>query len=405
MLTWHDCIAEAKSNNPELISAVESVNQEKANKDITASSLYPQVTGSLDASRAKTVSTNSDTGASTDKTKNSYSYGVSGTQLLFDGFKTANDVKSSAEDVKAAQEGYRFTSSDVRLNLRTAFINLLQAQELIQVAEDIQKIRRENLELITLRYESGLEHRGALLTAEADVAQADFELSQAKRSLDTAQVQLSKEMGRKEFKPISVDGSFEVSDSAKEKPDFEKIVKSNPSLLQATAKKNAASFDIKSAYANFSPQISGTLGASKSGSTWPPNGKDLSAGLSVSLPIFEGGMRFAQLAQSKSAYRQAEADERSIKDSAVVVLEQAWASLQDGVETVDVQRKSLEAASERSIIAEEQFSTGFITFDNWTIIEDNLVSAKKSFLNAQANALLAEANWVYAKGETLEYAQ
>jgi len=110
-LTWHDCIAEARNSNPELISAVESVNQEKANKDITASSLYPQLTGSLDASTEKATSTNSDTGAKTDKTTDSYSYGVSGTQLLFDGFKTANDVKSAAESVKAAQQGYRFTSS------------------------------------------------------------------------------------------------------------------------------------------------------------------------------------------------------------------------------------------------------------------------------------------------------
>jgi len=270
----------------------------------------------------------------------------------------------------------------VRLNLRTAFINLLQAQELIQVAEEILKIRRENLELITLRYESGLEHRGALLTAEANVADAEFGVAQAKRDLDYSQRQLNKEMGREKFSAISVKGSFDVGDSAREKPDFEQLVKNNPSLLKATAKKNAASFDIRSAYANFSPQISGTMGANKKGSSWPPNGKSLSAGLSVSLPIFEGGMRFAQLTQSKSAYKQAEADERNIRDSAIVALEQTWASLQDGIETVNVQRKSLDAAAERSTIAEEQFSTGFITFDNWTIIEDNLVSAKKSFLSA-----------------------
>ena len=65
----------------------------------------------------------------------------------------------------------------------------------------------------------------------------------------------------------------------------------------------------------------------------------------------------------------------------------------------------LEAAQERARIAEAEYSTGFITYDDWTIIEDNLVSAKINHLNAQANALLAEANWIQAKGETLEYAQ
>ena len=79
--------------------------------------------------------------------------------------------------------------------------------------------------------------------------------------------------------------------------------------------------------------------------------------------------------------------------------------MQDAIESVDVQLKSLDAAQERSKIAQAQYSTGFINFDNWIIIENDLVSAKKSYLQAQANALLAEANWIQAKGETLEYAQ
>jgi outer membrane protein TolC len=176
-------------------------------------------------------------------------------------------------------------------------------------------------------------------------------------------------------------------------------------LLQLAARKNAASFDVRSAYANFSPQVSGQFGADKSSSHWPPEGDNWNAGLSMTMPIFEGGLRSAQVSKARSAYRQAEADERSKKDSVVVNLEQAWTDLQDALETVDVQRKSLDAAIERSKIAEAQYSIGFIDFDSWTIIEDNLVTAKKAFLNVQANALLREADWIQAKGETLEYAQ
>jgi outer membrane protein TolC len=123
------------------------------------------------------------------------------------------------------------------------------------------------------------------------------------------------------------------------------------------------------------------------------------------MPIFEGGLRLAQISKAQAAYNQAEADERSIRDGVVVTLEQAWVFLQDAIETVEVQRKALNAAEERSKIAEAQYSTGFITFDNWIIIENDLVTAKKAYLNSQANALLAEAEWIQAKGETLEYAQ
>lgn len=400
VLNWQDCIKEAAKNNPELIAAQESVKQYQATKDITASTLYPQVTGSLNASTARSAS-NETPGTTAD----SYSYGVSGTQLVFNGLKTVNNVNSAKENIKASQQSYRYTSSEVRLSLRTAFINLLTAQELIKVTEDIARIRRENYELISLRYESGLEHRGALLTAEADLAQANFQIAQAKRDIETAQWQMMKAMGRKEYNPLSVKGDFVVVDSAKDKPSFETLAKNNPFLQEAIAKKNSAEFGLRSAYGEFFPTLSGQAGANKKGTLYPPKGNNWNLGLVLSMPIFEGGLRLAQVSKAKALLNQLQADERNTRDGIVVVLVQTWAALQDAIETVDVQYKSLIATEERSKIAEAQYSTGFISYDNWTIIEDNLVSAKSSYLNAQSDALTAEASWIQAKGEVLEYAQ
>ena len=100
---------------------------------------------------------------------------------------------------------------------------------------------------------------------------------------------------------------------------------------------------------------------------------------------------------------QLQENERSTRDGVVLTLEQAWAALQDAVENVEVQRQQLEATEVRSKISQAQYSIGFIAFDNWTIIEDNLVRQKKNYLDSEAVALLAEADWIKAKGETLEY--
>ncbi len=67
-----------------------------------------------------------------------------------------------------------------------------------------------------------------------------------------------------------------------------------------------------------------------------------------------------------------------------------------------MRQKFLEDDEARCKIAEAQYSSGLVTFNDWVIIEDNLVSSQKSFLNAETNALLAEASWVQAKGETLD---
>ena len=395
VLNWQDCIKEAAQNHPDLISAQESVKESQASKTITASSAFPQIDSNAAASTTK----------ASGRSSGNYSFGVTATQLLFDGLKTRDNVKAAQENIKAAQYNYKFTSSEVRLRLRTAFVNLLKAQELVNVVDDIVTIRRANFELITLRYESGLEHKGALLTAEANLAQANFELAQAKREIELAQRQLTKEMGRTEFRSMSVKADFKVIDSAKEKPDFETLVKNNPSLQQLIAQKNAAGFGIKSTYANFFPTLSGQAGANKSGSHWSAQNNAWNLGLMVSLPIFEGGLRLAQVSQAKAFFNQLQANERSTRDGIIVNLEQTWTSLQDAIETVEVQKKQLDAAEERAKIAEAEYATGFISYDNWTIIEDNLVSAKTRYLDAEANALFAEANWIQAKGETLEYAQ
>jgi outer membrane protein TolC len=403
ILVWQDCIKEAAKNHPDLISAQEAIKESEASKKITASTLFPQINSNLGASTTKATTETS--GEKTSTTTDAYTYGASATQLLFDGLKTYDNVKAASENIKAAVFNYKYTSSEVRLRLRTAFISLLRAQELLNITEEIYNIRRGNYELITLRYESGLEHKGALLTAEANLAQAQFEISQAKRALEVAQRQLIKEMGRTQFLALRVEGDFKVSDTALEKPDFEALVKNHPSLGKLIAQKNAASFGLKASAANFFPELSASAGVDKSSSHWPPENKQWNSGLTLSFPIFEGGLRLAQMAQARALFNQAKENERSSKDSIIVTLEQTWAALQDAIETVMGQKKFLEAYEERAKIAEAQYSVGFITYDNWTIIEDNLVNAKKNFLNAQANALLAEANWIQAKGETLEYAK
>jgi len=392
-LTWSDCIKEAKKNHPDLISAEENIKQKEADQVITRSDLYPQVDASVDYSKVKTTSE-----------KDSYSYGVSGTQLIFNGAKTANDLKAALEDIKAAQYSYRFTSSEVRYRLRSAFISLLKAQELLNITEEIARIRRDNLILITLRYEAGIEHKGALLTAEANLTQAKYEIIQSKRDLEARQRELLKEMGRTEFVDIQVKGSFEARDLKLERPDFDALIKDNPSLEKLAAQKNSAFFGIKSKEADYYPKISASAATSMSGADFPPDQDQWNIGVGLSLPIFEGGLRLAEIKKAKAAYNQAQADERSERDSIILALEQNWTGFLDAIDNVKVQKKFLNAAEERARIAEGQYSLGLIQFDNWTIIEDSLVKAKKAFLDAEANALLTEADWIQAKGETLEYA-
>ncbi|MDD4956310.1 MAG: TolC family protein [Candidatus Omnitrophica bacterium] len=393
-LTWKDCVLEAIEHNPDLEAAFERIKQAKADRDIVISGAAPQVTGSGSGSRSK---------SSGRKEANSFSYGVTGQQLVFDGFKTSSEVSAAIKTMEAARYDLDVVSSDIRLNLRDAFATLLRAQELVGLTENIAERRKQSLELVRLRYKAGREHRGALLTAEADLAQAEFEVAQAERNISLAQRGLIKALGRERFSPIKVQGDFQVKEVGRVKPDLENLADTTPLLMELIARKEASKFGVMSAESDFFPQVYLNTSLGETASDWPPRKEEWSAGVSVSLPIFEGGSRIANVAKTKAKLRESRADERSGRDGVLLTLEGAWKDLQDAMDSVSVKEKFLQATQERAKIADAQYSTGLISFDDWIIIEDNLVSAKKDFLNAQATVLTAEATWVQAKGGTLEY--
>ncbi|MFA6610185.1 MAG: TolC family protein [Candidatus Omnitrophota bacterium] len=408
-LEWKECVKEAKAKHPDLMSAMEIVKQYKADKEITRSVVLPQISGSADRTTTQNPSgggtSSSMVSASSAKRKpsTSYEYDVTGQQLLFDGFKTSFELSGAERDIISSIYNYDVTSSNIRLRLRTAFAYLLSAQELLTVTEEIEKRRKQNLELVKLRYEGGREHRGSLLTAEADLAQAIYDVNQAGRNIYYSQRRLTKELGRSSFEPMSAKGSLEVDDLYAARPDFDMLSDETPLLRQLIAQKESAKFGLKSAYADFFPQVyvSGSLG--NTNTSWPPDKNEWSGGLSLSLPIFDGGNMIASVSKAKAVLGQAKDDERSGRDGVILTLTDTWTQLQNTIENVSVQKKFLEATEERAKIARAEYSIGLMSFDNWIIIENNLVSAKKSFVNAEVNSLIAEAAWIQAKGGTLDY--
>ena len=402
VLTWNECIIQTLEENPDLITAREKVNEARANKDIQVSPILPQIDFDLSGSRSRSNAKNA-MGEYTKKYSDTFGYSLSAQQLVFDGFKTASNISSALKTLQAEGYNYLVTSSDIRLQLRNAFVNLLRAQQLVPLTKEITKRRNQNFELVELRYEAGREHKGALLTAKADLANAQFEVDQAIRNIHLAQRGLLKALGLSEFKPLEANDEFILLANYSEKPDLQELADTNPFLKQLISKKEAAYFDLHSEEADFFPKVylNGSLG--RTNDDWPPRQDEWAAGFTVKVPLFEGGSRISEVKKAKTKVRQTEAEERSGRDSVLFILEETWKDLRDSIDYVSVKYQFLDAGKERAKIARAQYAAGLISFDDWIIIENNLVDIEKTYLNAQANMLLSEAYWIQAIGGTLEY--
>ncbi len=395
-VSWEQCEREAVKAHPDLYSALAVMQQAEADKRITQGALLPQLSLGINSSESGTIKT----GISS---SSALSYSLSAQQLLYDGCKTFNQMASNAEAIKAAQHNYDAVSANVRFALRSAFTQLLKAQELVGLAGEIATRRQNNVRLISLRYQGGREHIGSLRQAEADLAQAQFEVSQAKRGLVLAETVLASALGRNTHQPLRVQGAFKVSDLTDRKPDLAQLAKNNPLFQQLDSKSKAARFDLDVARSAFSPQLYLTSSVGRGAfDRLPTDAVDWSAGVTVSVPIYQGGSGRARVAKASAVLSQQNAQEKSGYLLLFNALELSWKSFQDTRQSVLVQNKQLLAANERSKIANAQYSNGLVTFNDWVIIENNLVNAKKNLLNAEADMLLAEAQWIQSKGGALE---
>ncbi len=405
-LTWGQCLSEAASNHPDLRAAAAAVRKAEAQVAVDQGGLYPTVSisGSGNRSGNFTDGGGGSSLASTSSGGNGYWSAVaSASQLLFDGGKTRNTISSDRETAKASQYAADVISSSTRYALRTAFVQLLTAQQQVKLAAEIVEIRRHSLRLIGLLYKSGSENIGSYSKAKADLAQAEFELAQAARGLKVAQAVLCTQLGRRNISVLAVSAPFTATESVGARPDFDQLVRDHPSFRQLAAQSEASRYGLEAARSAFVPKV--TLSSSVGNSAFPsipPERINWLVGFNVSVPIYQGGTGKATVAMARASLNQFAANEESGYLSLLRTLEQSWKNFRDAAENVDVQKLYLAAAAERAKISDAQYSSGLVTFNDWTIIEDNLVSAKKSYLTARSTLLTAEAAWVQAKGGTFE---
>ena len=191
-LSWKECISITMDKNPELKSSRELIIQSKAKVGSAVSGYLPRVSATLGAIRSRQtsqdqtfakISTSVNQILVDEATKKkwddsySYSYGISGKQMIFDGFKTVFDIKSAESLVDQSKYRHQASSSQVRLDLRTSFVRLMKSQESIDLLRQIANRWKKNLDLVKIRYQAGREHRGSVLNAEANLAQARLELA------------------------------------------------------------------------------------------------------------------------------------------------------------------------------------------------------------------------------------
>lgn len=393
-LSWDDCVAMARAQHPGLIAARQSVTAAEAAIRAARSGHLPQLSAGGRASYT-------DDSRTADGTE-SYQGNLDLEQSLYDGGSTRAAVRTAQADREVALAEARQTETDILYDVRLAFADLLYAQAQIGLLEQIRARRADNVEMVELRYLGGQEHQGSLALNQASLREAEVDLAQARRGLSTAQAVLARTMGlADERTDLVVTGRYEDV-QAPGTPSLAALARTTPSYLKAEAALARAQARLDNARSGRQPVVSAYGTATRYGDSVQVEEDSLSAGVRITLPLWEGGQTGAEIRQAAAQRAVAEAEVMDTLNTQRTTLEQALLDYENAGDAVAVQQQFLTAQELRATIAREQYGNGLLKFDNWDIIENDLISRQKSLLESRRQAFRAEAGWWRATGRGLE---
>lgn len=325
---------------------------------------------------------------------NTLNVGVSLDLLLYDFGRTNLRMQAAKETVLATRESLRNVEQQVLLRAVAAFMNVRRTSELVSVRQNNLRLLRQELRAANDRFEVGEVTRTDVALAEAQLASAQSGLATAQGDLTQAVEEFRNAVGRSPGQlraPQTLPNLSGNIDSAKAV-----AVRNHPDILRAQYDVSSADLTVAAAAAAMKPSVSLTsrLGAGEDidGTDYTRSG---SVGISVSGPIYQGGML-------SSAKRQAMAQADSLRGALHVAQKQVVEDVGNAYAIMRAAQASREAGQEQVRAARVAFRgvREEATLGARTTLD--VLDAEQELLDAQAGLISAETDLYIAAYTVLE---
>ena len=273
------------------------------------------------------------------------------------------------------------------------------AQDNVQLTEKIMHRLEENLRLVELRFESGNENKGSFLLTKASLAQARYDHLQAQQDLVSAQTQLARVLGRGDTGALEVRGDVPLTEPGAAAPDFQQLVRQIPDYQQVAAQQKSAAASVTLARSGLYPSLDLAGSVARVGDNWFPDSTRRSVGLNLNVPLYSGGKDYYATKSAVSSLDAAASNTDSTERQLLVKLKQTYASYIESAEKLTVDQAFLDAATVRAEIARSKYNNGLMSFEDWDLIENDLIQRQKTFLQSRRDRVVAEAAWEQAQGK------
>ena len=403
-----ECIGIALDNKQTLYSA--ELEVQSAEKGVTGSysGLLPSVNLSTSSGRThypeqETISLdfeNNKLDTSVSRSTSSMSTGLSINQTLYDGGRSFNTVRQARTNLDIARLNQRQTRIQVIQNVASSYYGLLQAQQLLDVAEKNLNLSEQQVDLVQKQFDVGAVRKTDLLKADVARGQAKVDVLNRKTALDNARRQLFNDMGMQDFgQSISAVADEWTDVQVPSSADALVLLKTkNPSLLIQQSRISLGVLQVKMAKGVRLP----SLGASMSYST---NAEDSDAlmeavkndwivgmNLSLTVPLYSGSRLSTSQQQAKLSQQKSENDYITYLNDLRVQVELLRKSLENYSEIIPINQSVVVSAEEDLKLVQGRYSLGSATILEVLDAQVSLIRSNSNLINTVHNARIREKN-------------
>jgi outer membrane protein len=395
-----EALAKAYQTNPQLNAERARQRGTDENVPLALAGYRPQIVASLSAGLQAVRNLLPDNTFQSASLK-PWTIGVTVTQTLFNGFKTANSVRVAELQVQSGREALRNVGQGVLLDAVTAYSNVLANQSLVEAQRANVAFLRETLGITEKRLNAGD-------VTPTDTAQAEARLSRGLADLNAAEVNLAISQATYAQVIGSPPAQLRAAETVdrylpRSRDDATGLAfREHPAVMAAGFDVDVASTSIRVAESSLMPTITLQGSVSRSRDADPSLSTFATDQASVvgtlTQPIYDGGTAAAQTRQAKEVAAQSRQVLEQVRNQSRTAAVGAWVANEGAKIAVAASESEVRAATVALAGVQKEAAGGQRTTVDVLNSQQDLISAKARLIGAQRDRVIASYTLLSAIG-------
>src|SRR5215207_7990047 len=385
--TLNGALVQAYQNNPQLNAERARLRATDEGVPQALSGYRPQVSATADIG-AQYIESNTTAGSIRGATV-PHGVGVTGTQPVFNGFRTGNRTRAAEGQVFAGREALRVMEQQILLDAATAYKNVLRDTAILD-------LQRRNVEVLEEQLRQTRDRFNVGEVTRTDVAQAEARLAQGRSQVSAAESNLRASIAR--FRQVV---GVEPRQLAPGRP-LDRLVPmtvenaifaglhEHPSIHSALHALDAAEAQVKITEGELYPSVGVRGSAQQRWDTTVPGDERFvgSAVATLTVPIYEGGEVYARVRQAKETAGQRRIEADIARDLVRANVVTAWGQLEAAKAQIIASQAQVQAAEVALTGVREEARVGQRTTLDVLNAQQELLTARVNLITAQRDRVV-----------------